>query len=204
MRNGSRWSSNRAYLEPARRRRGLHVSKWSRVTRVLVDPASRTAYGVEFVRDGESRRRVVRARREVILAAGAINSPQLLMLSGIGPRQHLQSMGIAPAVDLPVGNNLMDHVAAGGLMYTIGAKAGFTVSVERLLDNLDLLSEYAVHRTGPMTLPGGTEALGFLRHGEWPDIELLMASGSLIDEPLLKDNFGIADDLYSKVYKPFA
>ncbi|KAK3913613.1 Glucose dehydrogenase [FAD, quinone] [Frankliniella fusca] len=216
MRNGSRWSSNRAYLEPARHRPNLHVSTLSRVTRVIVDPATMTAVGVEYLRDGEPWSRVVRARREVILAAGAINSPQLLMLSGIGPRQHLQSVGVPALVDLPVGENLMDHVAAGGVVFTLGGRPGLAVSIDSVLDDPDVMGEYARHRSGPMTIPGGAEAIGFLRlgsgnasasgrygYGEWPNVELLFASSSVLVEPTLQGSFGISDALWSAVYKPY-
>lgn len=80
MRRGYRCSSSKAFLQPVRLRRNLHVALWSHVTKVLIDPDSKRAYGVEFERDG--RKRVALAKREVVLSAGAINSPQLLMLSG--------------------------------------------------------------------------------------------------------------------------
>lgn len=70
------------------------------VTRVLIDPKTKLAYGVEFRRDGTMHR--VRATREVILSGGAINSPQLLMLSGVGPKEHLRSLGIPVIHDLKV------------------------------------------------------------------------------------------------------
>lgn len=72
----------------------------SHVTRVLIDPKTKVAYGVEFRRDGTMHR--VRAGREVILAGGAVNSPQLLMLSGVGPRDHLRAHGIPVIQDLKV------------------------------------------------------------------------------------------------------
>lgn len=80
MRRGYRCSSSKAFLQPIRLRRNLHVALWSHVTKVLIDPDSKRAYGVEFERDGL--KRTALAKREVIMSAGAINSPQLLMLSG--------------------------------------------------------------------------------------------------------------------------
>lgn len=80
MRRGYRCSTAKAFLRPIRLRRNLHVSLWSHVTRVLIDPESKRAYGVEFVRGGK--KKTILASREVILSAGAINTPQLLMLSG--------------------------------------------------------------------------------------------------------------------------
>lgn len=107
---GVRSSSSRAYLRPARSRPNLTVVTQAHATRIVFDGLRAT--GVEFVRRG----RIIRAQadREVILAAGAINSPQLLMLSGVGPADQLRQHGIEPLLDLPgVGANLQDHVAVG-------------------------------------------------------------------------------------------
>ena len=103
---GVRWSSARAYLRPARRRPNLGIRTGAHADRVIFE--GRRAVALEFRRRG--RRRRVRARREIILCAGAFNSPKLLMLSGIGPAGHLRELGIAVVQDLPgVGGNLMDH-----------------------------------------------------------------------------------------------
>ena len=103
---GTRYSSSRGYLtdlHPA----GLHVWTEGRATRVLVEGGRAT--GVE-VEDAEGVRRVVRAGREVVLSAGVFGSPQLLMLSGIGPADHLHRLGLDVIADLPVGDNLHDHL----------------------------------------------------------------------------------------------
>lgn len=107
VRKGVRDSSAEAYLRPARNRPNLTVGTSAFARRILLE--GRRAVGVEFEQGGVIRQ--ARAAREVILAAGAVNSPQLLMLSGIGPGRHLQEHGIAVLVDLPgVGENLHDHV----------------------------------------------------------------------------------------------
>lgn len=80
---------------------------FSRVTKILIDPQTKKTIGVEFVKKG--RNRTVYAKKEVILSAGTINSPQLLMLSGVGPKDHLENLGIPVIQDLPVGQNLLDH-----------------------------------------------------------------------------------------------
>jgi len=104
---GRRWSCVMAYLRPARARRNLRVEPRCLVTRVLFEGARAT--GVEYARHGRLVR--VRARREVIVAGGAINSPQILMLSGVGDADALRTHGIAPVADVPgVGANLQDHV----------------------------------------------------------------------------------------------
>jgi choline dehydrogenase-like flavoprotein len=109
IRNGYRSSASTAYLKPARSRRNLAVETGAHVTRVLMQGTRAT--GVEFVRDSGDKVEVT-ADREVILAAGAFNTPPLLMLSGIGPAAHLRDLGIKTVVDLPVGKNLQDHLAS--------------------------------------------------------------------------------------------
>jgi choline dehydrogenase len=103
---GRRWSASKAYLDPARRRPNLTIRTRAFVTRVLFDGAHAT--GVEYEHGGQLRS--VEAS-EVILSGGSINTPQLLQLSGVGPAEHLRSLGIAPVADSPgVGQNLQDHL----------------------------------------------------------------------------------------------
>ena len=103
---GRRASSARAYLHPIMDRSNLRVETGASTNRILI--SNGRAVGVEYVRDGQVR--TVRAAREVIVCAGAYNSPQLLMLSGIGPADELGQHGIDPVVDLPgVGRNLSEH-----------------------------------------------------------------------------------------------
>lgn len=105
---GRRWSSARAFLDPARDRHNLHILTDALVTRVLF--SDDRASGVEYL-DQSGSRQTLLASREVILAGGAINSPQLLMLSGVGDRDHLASLGIRCRAHLPeVGQNLQDHL----------------------------------------------------------------------------------------------
>lgn len=104
---GRRWSAANAYLRPALNRPGLSVRTHALATRILMEDGRAT--GIEYLRGGAARR--VAARREVILAAGPINDPQLLMLSGIGPAAQLAALGIPAVRDLPgVGENLQDHL----------------------------------------------------------------------------------------------
>lgn len=85
---------------------------FSQVTRIIISSRTKKAIGVEFEKDGKTRK--VFAGKEVILSAGSVNSPQLLMLSGIGPKDHLQYHGIPVIQDLPVGQNLQDHYGTTG------------------------------------------------------------------------------------------
>ncbi|KAH3830242.1 L-sorbose 1-dehydrogenase-like isoform X1 [Dreissena polymorpha] len=104
--NGLRASTSRAFLWPAMNRPNLHISIHSHVEKVLIE--GNRAIGVLVNKDG--REVTVRCRKEVVLCAGAIMSPQILMLSGIGPRQHLDAAKIPVLKDLPVGENLQDHL----------------------------------------------------------------------------------------------
>jgi 4-pyridoxate dehydrogenase len=108
IRNGRRASASTAYLKPVLRRKNLTLKTKVLATRILLD--GKRAIGIEYAERGSLQR--AHAGREVILSGGTFNTPQLLMLSGIGPADHLREIGIAPLVDLPVGRNLQDHWAA--------------------------------------------------------------------------------------------
>lgn len=106
MRHGVRSSTSLEYLGRALGRENLHVATHSHVTKVAIE--NKRATGVYFIKNG--RKHFIEAKKEVIVSGGSINSPQLLMLSGIGPRNHLESLGIKVEADLPVGENLQDHM----------------------------------------------------------------------------------------------
>lgn len=108
--NGRRSSSAEAYLRSTKDRPNLKVAKHTRVTKVLIEPERKHAYGVQvLLKNGKMID--IYAKKEVILSAGAINSPKLLMLSGIGPRKELEQHHINLIADLPVGKNLQDHIS---------------------------------------------------------------------------------------------
>ena len=120
--NGRRASTSRAYLRPAMSRPNLTILTNAHVTRVTLD--GQRATGVEYLRAGTLHH--VRAKRETVLSGGAYNSPQLLLLSGIGPADHLRSVGITVAHDLPgVGENLLEHPNMLSI-YRVRGNAGFT------------------------------------------------------------------------------
>ncbi|HEX7759661.1 MAG TPA: GMC family oxidoreductase N-terminal domain-containing protein [Caulobacteraceae bacterium] len=148
VKNGQRWSAAVAYLHPVLRRENLRVETRALASRVLFQ--NRTAVGVEYVQNGA--RKVAKARREVILAGGAINSPQLLQLSGVGPENLLRGYGIPVVVASPgVGENLQDHYVMAA---TYRLKAG-TVSVNELTKGPRFVGEllkYAFQRKGLLTL----------------------------------------------------
>nr|ATJ44528.1 alcohol oxidase 1 [Helicoverpa assulta] len=205
MKNGTRHSASRAYLHPVSSRNNLHVSKNSMVTKLIFDDSNTKVIGVEFEKNNKKFK--VLAKKEIILSAGAINSPQLLMLSGIGPKNHLESMRINVVKDLPVGYNLMDHIAAGGLQFVV-RQQNLTLSTEYILNHLDLVFKWMRSHKGPLSIPGGCEALVFLNLKDkfnttaWPDMELLFITGGLNSDPLLPRNFGFDNQIYSDTYGP--
>jgi choline dehydrogenase-like flavoprotein len=153
QRNGARCSSAAAFLKPVRQRANLHVRTGVLVERVLVDHGR--AVGVQLRRGRRDAERI--GAGEVILAAGAINTPQLLMLSGLGPADHLREHGIAVLADLPgVGTNLQDHLD----ICTLDANPG-----KLSYDHLNELSagwRWWRHRDGPGS-SNVAEAGGFVR-----------------------------------------
>ena len=147
IRNGVRVSSASAYLRPALRRRNLEVATRSRATRVLFTGA--TATGVEYLR-GESRMAAT-ARREVLLSAGAIGSPQLLELSGIGDPELLRQLEIAPIAPLArVGRGLQDHVCVS---YFYRSKVPtLNDQLAPFLGKARAALRYALRRDGPLSM----------------------------------------------------
>jgi 4-pyridoxate dehydrogenase len=182
IRDGRRESAATAYLHPVLVRKNLKVAVRAQVANVLFE--GNRAVGVAYLKDGE--RRVARAEHEVIVSAGAINSPQILMLSGIGDPEALTRCGIKVKVSLPgVGKNFQDHPAAL-LIYGRGDKSPLVSNMR--LDRLALgAAEGFARGTGFMTdLPGGIT--GFVRTNSakpMPDIQLLFIAGSLAAAPYL-------------------
>jgi choline dehydrogenase-like flavoprotein len=163
QRDGMRCSAAVAYLHPAMQRPNLVVETDAHVNRVLLDGTR--AVGVEL--DQRNELREIRAGREVILSAGTYQSPQLLLLSGVGPPADLELAGIPPVLDLPVGANLQDHVVTW-ITYTTDEPSLLSAESE---ENLALIQEQG---RGPLT-SNFAEAGGFLRTREGleaPDIQL--------------------------------
>jgi choline dehydrogenase len=142
QKNGRRWSAADAYLKPALRRGNLTVWTGIQATRVRIENGR--AVGVEYMQSGT--RREVRAEREVIVSAGAIGSPQLLLLSGLGPRAQLEALGIPVVADLPgVGENLQDHLAV-----ILPYFCNLPVSLANA-ETLGNLVKFLVRKSGPLT-----------------------------------------------------
>jgi choline dehydrogenase len=146
-RNGRRMSAARAFLRPAMKRANVRVVTGALVTRVLID--DRRAGGVEFVRKG--RVETARASREVILSGGAVNSPQLLELSGVGSAERLRELGIPVVHDnANVGEHLQDHL---GINYTFRARQATLNQILRpWWGKLAVGTRYLLTRSGPLSM----------------------------------------------------
>jgi choline dehydrogenase len=162
-----RWSTASAYLRPAveRNKNNVHVITDALVERIILD--KNHAMGVRYVVNG--RDEVARAEMEIILCGGAVNSPQLLMLSGMGPADHLKSVGIRPLFDMPgVGANLQDHLDAAIL------QSSKTRDTYDRANKLWSLYQYKTKKKGPGTSPIA-ETGGFLSTQKGlaaPDVQL--------------------------------
>ncbi|XP_017482265.1 PREDICTED: glucose dehydrogenase [FAD, quinone]-like [Rhagoletis zephyria] len=168
---GRRMSVAKTYLgQVANYRQNLNVIKNALVTKILFSADKSQAIGVEFLLSGRHRLSAL-VRSEVLIAAGAINSPQLLLLSGIGPREHLTELGIPPLADLPVGYNLQDH---GMLPLLLSFEREIETSPG--LSDPQSISDYFLHQTGP--LAAGVSIMGFINtnasnSSSYPDLHLV-------------------------------
>jgi len=174
---GRRWSTNEAYLKPARARSNLTVTTGALACRVELE--GERATGLTFRQGGAEH--TVRATREVLLCGGSINSPQLLLLSGIGPGNHLAEVGVTGKVDLPgVGENLQDHPVVPLLWYTRGT------SDLAQLNNVRNFARWKARGTGPLASNVGESGAFFAsRDGlAAPDIQIHAAPSGFYDNGL--------------------
>lgn len=209
LQNGRRCSTSKAFIKPIIHRKNLHLSMKSWVTKILIEPSKPSgnlrANAVEFIKNRQ--RFVIKAKKEIILSAGSIASPQLLMLSGIGPRENLAQYNITIKKDLKVGYNLQDHVTLNGLVFSINDS---TVNDRKLMNPTDIF-QYIVQGRGPYTIPGGAEAFAFMRtpssvyDKDYSDMEIVLGAGSLSGDHMgsMRDLLGISDEFYQNVYKGF-
>ncbi|CAH0595395.1 unnamed protein product [Chrysodeixis includens] len=207
-RSGKRVSSARAFLRPNKKRSNLHIVPLATVTKVLIKKRSKTAYGVEYVKNHLKKK--VTARREVILSAGPIASPQLLMLSGVGPKEHLKSFGIPVIQDLPVGKTLYDHITYPGLIFTVNV-TGISMNENRD-GNIQNVLDWLQFGDNVVASPGGVEAIGYIKtplsnpQDQIPDIELISIGASLVADggptgsKAVRRGMMISEDIFNKAY----
>ncbi len=181
QKRGRRWSAASAFLKPALKRGNVRLETGCLAEAVLFE--QRRAVGVRWRQDGEIR--TARCRGEVILSAGAIGSPQLLLLSGVGPAAHLQERGIPVLLDRPgVGGNLQDHLQLR-LIYKVDGIATLNERYYAPLGLTRMLIEYALFRRGPLTM--APSQLGLFTRSD-PDQE--RANLQYHVQPLSLDKFG--------------
>nr|CAH7718557.1 unnamed protein product [Callosobruchus chinensis] len=147
LRNGLRSDAENSYLRPVRHRKNLKIRTEAHVTKILIRPGSKEAYGVEYRKNGRMYHVIV--KKEVILSAGGLNSPQILMLSGVGPRDQLEEFGIPVIKNLPVGTIMYDHVTFLGAAFLINEPVGLEV-LKYALDPQTYV-DFMLHRKGPLT-----------------------------------------------------
>ena len=200
QKDGERWSAAKAYITPHLGRANLKVITRAHASRVVLE--GKRAVGVQFLQDGKTL--AVRARREVILSGGAYGSPQLLMLSGIGPAAHLQQHGIAVAHDLPgVGQNLQDHITTVLIYRTHRKDATLGTSLAGAWALIRGIFEWRKKRTGWITT-NVAEAQAFLStegNPDAPDIQLALCTG-IVDDHTRKAHLGHGYTLHVTLTRP--
>jgi choline dehydrogenase len=181
QRRGVRWSLAKAYLKPARARPNLTVVTKAHATRIVFD--GQRASALELLRDGVPARAGVLG--ELVLAGGAIGSPQLLQLSGVGPAEHLKQHGVEVVRDMAgVGADLQDHLQLRPVFKVSNAVTMNTL-YHSLLGKARIAAEYALFRSGPMAMPPSQLAI-FTRSG--PEFET--ANLQFHVQPLSLDRWG--------------
>ena len=193
-RNGIRSSTSVEFLGKTAGRNNIHISLRSHVTKVKIE--NKRATGVYVIRD--NRKILVKAKKEVILSAGAINTPQILMLSGVGPKNHLKDLGIEVVADLPVGENLQDH-----MMLMMLTKIDFPYSItENLSESLWSKLKYYLFGTGPIAF-AGSDGNAFIHTDKtnkgktYADIQMVFFS-----KFPYKNNFNFREDIAKEYLAP--
>ncbi|XP_068632726.1 glucose dehydrogenase [FAD, quinone]-like [Battus philenor] len=201
---GHRQSTAKAFLHPHKRRKNLHILTEARATKVMIEPQSKRAYAVEYLKNHI--KHTVRCRREIILSAGPIASPQLLMLSGVGPKEQLDVLGIPVISDLRVGKNMYDHIAFPGVVFKLNSNnASLQESKVATLPNL---MQWLQFGDGLMTTPSLVEAMGYLKTTESedqaPDVGLLNLGGSIASDSggAFRKSWKISDKTYKTAFSP--
>ncbi|XP_053689995.1 glucose dehydrogenase [FAD, quinone]-like [Sabethes cyaneus] len=206
MKKGRRMSAGASFLQPIKRRKNLHILTKAWVTKVIIEPKTLTAVGVVYTRNKQSF--AVKANREVILSSGAFGSAKLLMLSGIGPKNHLEELKIEVLKSLPVGETLFDHPAALGPIFTASRLQDDNKNDQTMLTVTNFL-KYLMGK-GPFS-SAVAETFAFFRtpfaiyaDPEWPDVELVQLFLSPGDDrsPATQNYFRINNETLQKFFKP--
>lgn len=164
-----RQTTAKTFLIPAKNRPNLHIIKHAHVTKIDIDDSSR-ATGVHFIYNGKHKL-TANVKKEIVVSAGAISSPQLLLLSGIGPRKHLKKLNIPVEKDLAVGKNLQDHLIVP-MLFSFHRSQADSLPYDSLLnDTID----YMLHKKGFLASIGITDLVSYINTENgtgYPDIEM--------------------------------
>ncbi|KAJ8708260.1 hypothetical protein PYW07_010385 [Mythimna separata] len=158
--DGQRVSTNNAFIQPIRyKRKNLTVKIKAEAFKILINK-NKVAYGVKYIQDGQVY--TAYAKKEVIVSAGVINSPKLLMLSGVGPKEHLSKLNITVKKDLAVGENLHDHVTFNGILIALPNRTSTRVSNEKIVQELYDYKKMKV-KHGLLASNGPVNAIAFIK-----------------------------------------
>lgn len=159
--DGIRMSTNAAFIRPIRdKRSNLHIRTNAQVTKVLIHSTKKIAYGVRYFQNGKWYR--VHARKEVILSAGSLNSPKILMLSGVGPRRQLRALGIKVIQNLKVGFNLHDHATTNAMLMSLTNKTSTLISARKIIKEVKRYYS-SKNKDGPLSATGPLYVTAFVR-----------------------------------------
>jgi choline dehydrogenase len=204
---GRRHSAYKSFIEPFLHRRNLHIMLNTRVTKVLIDQVTRVAYGVELLR--KKKRQKIIARREVVLSAGTFHSAQLLMLSGIGPREDLERIGVPLVHDSPVGKEMYDHISFPGLLFTTNL-TNPNAPLLHIKNMLKIMGGFFQGK-GYGTVPNGVESLAFIQtptfnapNSRLPNMELILLTivPQTDNGHAVRESERMSEWLYDSVYRP--
>lgn len=202
---GIRQSAYTAYLKPIiGKRKNLDILSHSRVTKVLINEKTRRAYGIKMIHNQIKYK--IFAKKEVILSAGAFSSPQILMLSGIGPENELKKHNIKVLQNLPVGEIMFDHISTIFPSFTTNT-TNQSIQSSRVLTP-EVINNYFQNRAGPFTSIGGVEVLTFInsltKFSKLPDCEIIFTPYTLgaIQKTGPTIGWRIGDETYDALYKP--
>lgn len=196
--DGSRWSTDQVLEKLGN---NIQILTNSIVEKVLLRKGFE-AYGVVFRRKGVKVKAI--ARKAVILSAGVIGSPKILMLSGIGPPDHLQNLNIKPKISLPVGDNLQDHLTTG--LDLVFLNVSLPMSWKSILNSFQNTYQYIVHGTGILTHPG-TDVIGLFHTdgGPTPDVQIMALPAGLSTDAgvVLARAMGISQTIWKNYFSHF-
>ncbi|XP_045762336.1 glucose dehydrogenase [FAD, quinone]-like [Maniola jurtina] len=204
--DSERVSAYSAFIHHIRHTRpNCDVKPHCEVTKILIDD-TKTARGVEYIKDGK--KYTAYAKKEVITCAGVVNTAKLLMLSGIGPKEHLESLNIPVVQDLAVGENLQDHVSFNGMIVALSNETAPTVSEDQMLSDIKEYAEMKIKK-GPLAGLGPIMSCSFIKsepHLVAPDLQCqavpVLRWEEFIQDPITHEKAAIMPTAYYNALVP--